>query len=271
MTSYITKALRKAIMKRSYLENLYFKKRSPESMKKYKKQKNICSKLYKKERRRYFESLDPSKIVDDKTFWKNIQPLFSEKRKTATKVTFVHKEDKIISENSLVSEEINFFFQNATKKLDINENSYIKDETNEYTDTVEKAIYKYVNHPSILLTRGATTFLFKEASTEDIEKEMLHLNPKKNGYVSRYTSKDFKEYDKCLLWLNDTVIHCEFLNELKKADVTPIFKKDDPTKAKNYRPVSVLPVVSKVFERIMHKQISEYINQFLSPYLLTRF
>ena len=54
---------------------------------------------------------------------------------------------------------------------------------------------------------------------------------------------------------------------MKKADLTPIFKKDDPTKAENYRPVSVLPVVSKVSEGIMHKHISEYINQFLSPYL----
>ena len=65
----------------------------------------------------------------------------------------------------------------------------------------------------------------------------------------------------------DTVIYCEFPNELKKADVTTIFKRDDPTKAKDYRPVSVLPVASKVFEKIMHKQISEYINHFLSPYL----
>ena len=66
---------------------------------------------------------------------------------------------------------------------------------------------------------------------------------------------------------NDTVIHCEFPNEMKNTDVTPVFKKDDPTKAKNYRPVSVLSFVSKVFERIMQKQISEYINQFLSSYL----
>ena len=72
---------------------------------------------------------------------------------------------------------------------------------------------------------------------------------------------------KLLKKFNDTIIHCEFPNQLKKADVTPIFKKDDPTKAKNYKPMSVLPVVSKVSEGIMHKQISEYINQFLSPYL----
>ena len=38
---YTTKALRKAIMKRLYLENLYFKKQTPESMKKYKKQKKL--------------------------------------------------------------------------------------------------------------------------------------------------------------------------------------------------------------------------------------
>ena len=98
-----------------------------------------------------FESLDPSKIVDNKTFWKNIQPFLSDKRKTANKVRLVSKEDTIISEDSLLSEEINFFFQNATKNLDTNENSYIKDKTNEYTDTAEKAICKHANFPSILL------------------------------------------------------------------------------------------------------------------------
>ena len=61
--------------------------------------------------------------------------------------------------------------------------------------------------------------------------------------------------------------HKEFPDELKLADLTPIYKKDDPNKSKNYRPVSVLPVVSKVFEKIMHDQISQYINSFLTPYL----
>ena len=43
--------------------------------------------------------------------------------------------------------------------------------------------------------------------------------------------------------------------------------EDDPPKAKNYRPASVLPGVSKVFEGLMQKQISFYIDQFLSPYM----
>ena len=52
--SYISKPLRKAIMKRSYLENLYFKKRIDHSLRNYKKQKKYCSRLYKKERKNFF-------------------------------------------------------------------------------------------------------------------------------------------------------------------------------------------------------------------------
>ena len=36
----------------------------------------------------------------------------------------------------------------------------------------------------------------------------------------------------------------------------------------NYRPASLLPIISKLFERDMYEQIKEYINKFLSPYLL---
>ena len=54
---------------------------------------------------------------------------------------------------------------------------------------------------------------------------------------------------------------------LKLADVTPVFKKVDPTSVKNYRPVSVLPNVTKFFKRIMLKQILEQMNKYLSQNL----
>ena len=101
----------------------------------------------------YFDSLNPSKITDNKTFWKNIQPLFSEKRKVANKNTLVDRKNRIISEDSLVSEETNLLFQNAMKSLEINENFYIEDETNEYTDRAEKVVYEYGNHTRLLLIK----------------------------------------------------------------------------------------------------------------------
>ena len=44
-------------------------------------------------------------------------------------------------------------------------------------------------------------------------------------------------------------------------------KRDDSTLAKNYRLVSVLPCVSKIFGKTMQKQIFQYIEKFLSPFL----
>ena len=98
-------------MKRSYLEKLYFKKKTTESLKKYKKHKNFVSKLYKKERKKnYFDILDVNKITDNKTFWKNIQSLFSEKRKFTNKITLQDSKKSILSDDTLVSEEVNNFF-----------------------------------------------------------------------------------------------------------------------------------------------------------------
>ena len=51
------------------------------------------------------------------------------------------------------------------------------------------------------------------------------------------------------------------------ADVTAIFKKIDTTEENNYRPVSVLPTVSKIIERIMQRQLGGHMNKYLSEYL----
>ena len=53
---------------------------------------------------------------------------------------------------------------------------------------------------------------------------------------------------------------------MKLADIT-LHKKAETTLLKNYRPVNLIPIVSKLFERNMHNQILSYINKFLSPYL----
>ena len=66
---------------------------------------------------------------------------------------------------------------------------------------------------------------------------------------------------------NDMLKTGNFPNNLKVADITPVFKKKNPFHKVNYRPVSVSPSISKVFEKLMQKQISGYINNYLSPYL----
>ena len=70
----------KAIMKRSVLGKVYFKKITPNSFKKIKKQSNTVVDFTKKERRKYFESLNPNTISEKKVL-KNILSFLSEKEK----------------------------------------------------------------------------------------------------------------------------------------------------------------------------------------------
>ena len=46
-----------------------------------------------------------------------------------------------------------------------------------------------------------------------------------------------------------------------------MYKKQDPLKKENYRPISLLPHVSKVFERILYTQINNYMQNKLSKYV----
>ena len=63
------------------------------------------------------------------------------------------------------------------------------------------------------------------------------------------------------------VLGRKFSSQLKLADISPLHKKLETIKKENYRPVSLLPLVSKLFERLMQKQMIAYIEKFLSPYL----
>ena len=92
---YITKNLKKAIRKRSQLENIYSKTLTEKSLKAYKKQKNCVSRLYKKERKMFFNSINSSIISDNQKFWKTVKPLFSNKGNYGNKIKLVENEEII--------------------------------------------------------------------------------------------------------------------------------------------------------------------------------
>ena len=67
--------------------------------------------------------------------------------------------------------------------------------------------------------------------------------------------------------INYTINEGKFPAELKHSEVIPLFKKEDPLKKENYRPVSLLLHLSKVFERIIYKQINVYMENKLSKFI----
>ena len=110
-SSYMSKALRKAIMRRSYLEKKYLKK-ADQSLRAYKKQKNYFSRLYKNERKKFFNSLSPSFVTDNKLFWKMVKPFFSDKGNYGGNIKLV-EEEEVLQNDSEIAEKLNEFFKNA--------------------------------------------------------------------------------------------------------------------------------------------------------------
>ena len=67
--------------------------------------------------------------------------------------------------------------------------------------------------------------------------------------------------------INKSINEGKFPSELKLADVIPCFKKDDPTNKSNYRPISILSAVSKVYEKVIYNQIFSFIEPMLNKLL----
>lgn len=85
----------------------------------------------------------------------------------------------------------------------------------------------------------------------------------KGGGVSTKAIKCIKEaiLEPLTCSINDCLAQGLFPDTLKIAKVKPIYKSGNKTDPGNYRPISVLPVISKVFERIIYCRLFEYLNQ----------
>ena len=272
---FMNKTLKKAVMQRTKLKNKYLRNNTTENKLEYKKQRNFCVKLFKNEKKNYYENLDTNAIVDNKKFWQNVKPSFTDKTKNIQNITLVEG-DVIISETQEVVNTFNDFFANAVKNLNIVENANNICNNNHIIDPVLKAVNKYILHPSIIQIRNnvdtSKHFNFTAVSSDEVLIEIKKLDSSKATSFKNIPIKVFKEnadlYTNIITKLvNNSIQTCTFPDELKMADITPVFKKNEALNMENYRPVSLLPTVSKFFERIMLNQINTYIANHLSNYL----
>ena len=150
-------------------------------------------------------------------------------------------------------------------------------ENDNLKNPVEIAIKKFEQHPSInLINKNITNnenFHFSPADNEKILKEIINFSKKKNGTFKNIPTRRLKDVsDVCspvlaISGMKRFSLNKNFQENLKLADATPIFKKKDKIFVEKYRSVSVLPTVSKIFEQIMRKEITDYIEKFISPFL----
>ena len=191
-----------------------------------------------------------------------MKPFFSDKSQSKNNIVLI-EDETIISNDLEVAETMNEFFVSVTDSLGINENSGM-------------ALHKFSNHPSILKIKdqyqNAGSFYFQKVTPDAVDKEVRNLNPKKATTHKNIPPKILKSNsDVCVEPLtqifNDCIENSSFPDEVKCADVTSLPKNGPSNSRTNFRPISVLPTVSKLFERMMDKQIVAYITPFLSSLL----
>ena len=271
---YIIRCLKKAIMNRSRLESKYYKTKSDIDKVLYKRHKNYVSRLYKREMKHFYQHLDIRDFLDNKKFWKNVKPLFSNKDIYRYKITLVC-DNEIFTDDCIVAETLNAFFQDAVSSLNIGIDTNLLNNVSSQGSHIDNIIERFSSHPSILKIKEMVTpihFDFTEVTLQDVEDEIDALNPKKSIPFDNIPIKMIIDNKDILVkplhsFINNDINNNSFPNSLKLGDITPIFKKGDATSVTNYRPVSVLPAISKIYERVIQKQLLQHIDVHLSKYL----
>ena len=210
-------------------------------------------------------------MIDNKKLWKTVKPLFSDKEKSLEKITVVY-EDKMITTDDENSKILNSFFSNVVKHLKIPEFRDTDFSAECIPYPALKAIMKFCNNPSVSAIRNAfnpQSFNFSKVSVDDVLKEINKLGNRKAIQNTDIPVKILKQNADIFgsyicHFFNVCVDKGTFPSVLKHADITPVFKKGYRGSKENYQPVSILPVISKIFE--LCNQITPFMDQFLPKY-----
>ena len=266
-------------MKRSQLKNKANRTNQLEDITKYKKQRNLVVKLNRESKTQYFGNIQTSK--NSKPFWDKCKPYFSNRHANGdSKIILIEKENIITIKNEVVQKEtllvnndeiakiLNNHFSETVEKLNTFEWHSNETYENIHNEKLTTIIKKFENHPSIMKIKSKYAiqekFSIKPVTVKDVENIIKNMpnNKASGGEIplnileqSRFTYKMLTDF------INDAIVGEDiFPDSLKFGDITSVHKKDETTNKENYRPISVLPLISKIFERIIHDQLSEYLK-----------
>ena len=264
----MSKELNKAILCRNQLRNKYYKYRTNHYLALYRIQRNKVNSIKREEMSKYFEA-KCREGTRNKDFWKAVKPLFSKSRTKSDSIP-LYENGKIITDDQEVCNLFNDFFRNIGSDIGFPEDNQ---------RTLNEILDQYKNHESVRLIkesikRNATdqSFMFKFVSEHEVRKVIKGLSSKKAaGYdelPAQFIKKIAFKLVKPLTWLiNQSIRTNTFPKQMKQANIIPLFKKKDKLNKDNYRSVNLLPILSKIFERILFNQIYDYTETLFHKYL----
>ena len=254
---YMHSELRKQMYKRNMAKNRYFKNKTPHLRKQYVTIRNAVSIMRRDAIKSYFLSKCKDKCKP-KDFYDCIRPFMTGNDNTHSNI-ILKEEDRIVTDKMEICDIFNNFF--STVADDIGSPDSIPIESADYYD---KTLNKHKDHPSIKAINNLniqSEFNFQSIETSAIEKLLSHINVNKAtghdnipGRTVKMCSKELAQTLSSIF--NECIKTNTFPDDMKKAEITPVFKKKNDMMKDNYRPVSVLDTLAKTFETIMGNQLA---------------
>ena len=121
------------------------------------------------------------------------------------------------------------------------------------------------------MRRFSACFSFQKVSKEDLLYQLNSLDTSKAtqkcDIPTNIVKKNYEIFSEFLFAnFHYIILTSLFTEQLKYAVIKPVFKKNSRNDKRNYRPVSIHLNISKIFERLLYKQLENYFNSILSQY-----
>ena len=211
----------------------------------YKRYRNKLNQLLRSSERKHYHDLLNEYKSNIKKCWQVIKSIMNKRKYTPISNKFKDN-DKIISDGNIIANKFNNFFINVGK-------------------TLTKTIPRSNKIPLDYITNGnINKFYFSPVTENEVRNILGMIKDSAAGWdeLKAFIMKQIKEV------IVTPLVHiCNlsfttgiFPDELKIANVVPIFKSGDDMVFSNYRPVSILPMFSKLLEWLAYNRLVEFIN-----------
>ena len=211
---------------------------------------NILKTVIKNAKMKYYENEFHKNTSDIKKTWSVINSVIKGSNSKSTFPSYLNANNLLISDEKSIIEEMNLYFTNIGQNL------------------APKSNRNFDSFSNFFQTTHDHEFHFKDVTENEVLKVINKLQSKETKDVDGISSKILKKISNALHKPITTIINQSlhtgiFPNKLKIAKVLPIYKGNDLdiNVMSNYRPISILPCISKVFEKIVFNQLYEYFTQ----------
>ena len=243
---WLTPDLMNMFRTRDRLKAAAIKSKSVLLMEAYKKIRNKANALNTRLKKSYFTDKIHSCEGNIKETWTTINKLINKRSKT-TNITSLRVDDETITKPDLIAESMNKYFcsvgEQLSKKIPKKMNSFISSQ----------------------ILAPESNFSFSPVNAEDLTKAMSKFKSSQGFGMDNISSFFLKKSMPILAnglcqIFNMSLSTGKFPDSWKAGRVAPIYKDGSSSENSNYRPISVLPVVSRLFEKLMYDQLYTYLS-----------